>query len=146
MSRILSSFGLCAALLLTVTSVSAQNASQSSSQPAAETAAPTKSAKPAKHGHAWADNFLIHGTVFNDKGLAFPGVQVRIRRRDEKKIRWQDATNSRGDFAIRVPHDASYEVLTHAKGFLDQAKTADAKAGLTDQTLAFKLEPSGGKK
>lgn len=115
-------------------------------QSTAQTPETSKCAKPAKHKHTWADDFLIHGTVFNDKGLAFPRVEVRIRRVSEKKVRWHDATNSRGDFAIRVPYDASYEVLARARGFRDQAKTVDAKAGLTDETLAFRLEPLGGKK
>lgn len=115
-------------------------------QPTAQAAESSKSAKPAKHKHTWADDFLIHGTVFNDKGLALPRVEVRIRRVTEKKVRWQEATNSRGDFAIRVPYDASYEVLARAKGFRDQAKTVVAKAGLTDEALAFRLEPLGGKK
>ena len=136
---------VCVVLAATVSFAAAQEkpaapAAQAPAQPA------SSSTNPAKHRHTWADDFLIHGTVFTDKGLAFSGAQVRIRRAGDKKFRWQDATNSRGDFAIRVPHDASYEVLTHAKGFVDQTKTVNAKPGLTDETLAFKMEPAGGRK
>lgn len=78
--------------------------------------------------------------------MAFPGVELRIRRVGDKEFRWQDVTNSRGDFAIRVPQDSSYEVVTHAKGFVDQSKTVDAKTGLTEESLVFKMEPKDGRK
>ena len=108
--------------------------------------APDSSSKPAKHRHTPFDDFLIHGTVFNDKALGFPGVDIRIRRAGEKKFHWQDVTNSRGDFAIRVPYNASYEIVTHAKGFLDQSKIIDAKSGSAEQTLSFQMESAKGKK
>jgi hypothetical protein len=106
----------------------------------------SSSSKSAKHKHTPFDDFLIRGTVFNDEALAFPGVEVRVRLVGEKKFRWQDVTNSRGNFAFRVPHDASYEVVTHAKGFLDQSETVVAKTGSTDQNLSFKMQPTREKK
>ena len=112
----------------------------------AQQPAPDSSSKPARHKHTPFDDFLVHGTVFNDKSLAFPGVDIRIRRVGEKKFRWQDVTNSRGDFAIRVPYNASYEIVTHAKGFVDQSKTVDAKTGSADQSLSFQMEPAKDKK
>jgi hypothetical protein len=108
--------------------------------------AESSSSKSAAHRHTPFDDFLIRGTVFNDKALAFPGVDIRIRRAGEKKFHWQDVTNSRGDFAIRVPHNATYEIVTHAKGFLDQTKTIDAKPGSTEQNLSFQMESARGKK
>ena len=117
----------------------APNAQQSSS------GAPVSSSKAGKHRHTPFDDFLIRGTVFNDKARALPGAGIRIRRIGEKKFRWQDVTNSRGDFAVRVPYDASYEVVTHAKGFLDQSKTVEAKQG-SDQNLSFQMQPAQGKK
>jgi hypothetical protein len=98
----------------------------------------------AQHKHNPFEDFLIRGTVFTDKGLAFPGAEVRIRRVGEKKFRWQDATNSRGDFALRVPKSASYEVVVHAKHCVDQSKTVNAQGA--EQTLSFQMEPVGGKK
>ena len=107
---------------------------------------PSSSSKHPKPKYSHANDFLIRGTVFTDKALSFPGVQLRIRRAGEKKFRWQDSTNSRGEFAIRVPQDAQYEVVVHAKGFADQTKTIDAKKGLTEEKLSFRMEPQGGKK
>jgi len=40
-----------------------------------------------KYSHA--NDFLVRGTVFTDKALSFPGVQLRIRRAGEKKFRWR---------------------------------------------------------
>lgn len=104
-------------------------------------------AQSSSQKHNYFDGFLIHGTVFNEKALAFPAVQLRIRRAGEKKFHWETYTNSRGDFAIRVPKDSEYEILVHAKGFTDQTQTIDAKNGEDEKLLAFRMEPSGeGKK
>jgi hypothetical protein len=54
--------------------------------------------KPGKEKYSHANDFLIIGTVFGPKGYAFPGAQLKIRRKSEKKFRWEDYTNSRGDF------------------------------------------------
>jgi Carboxypeptidase regulatory-like domain len=113
---------------------------------AAQAGKAAKTANSAKHKHGPADDFLIRGTVFTDKSLAFPGAEIRIRRSGENKVRWQDFTNSRGNFAIRVPQNASYEILTRAKGFSEQRKTIEAKPGLTEQSVVFQMERLGGKK
>jgi hypothetical protein len=92
------------------------------------------------------EGFLIHGTVFDDKALAFPSVELRIRRAGEKKFRWETYTNSRGDFAVRVPKGTDYEIVVHAKGFTDQTQAIDAKIE-DEKLLSFRMEPSaGGKK
>ena len=114
--------------------------------PPPEPPTPSSSSKYPKQKYSHANDFLIRGTVFTDKALSFPGAQLRIRRTSEKKFRWQDYTNSRGEFAIRVPQGAEYELVVHAKGFTDQAKTIDAKKGLTEERLVFRMEPQGGKK
>src|SRR6266705_1861939 len=44
--------------------------------------------KPSKKKYSHVNDFLIRGTVFTDKALSFPGVQLRIRRAGEKKFRW----------------------------------------------------------
>jgi carboxypeptidase family protein len=97
-----------------------------------------------KHGHA--NDFLIIGTVFDSKGYAFPGVQLRIRRSTEKKFRWDDATNSRGEFAIRVPQGSQYEMVVHRKGFADQTRELDAKTGLGEARIVFRMEAEGEKR
>ncbi|PYT62332.1 MAG: hypothetical protein DMG35_07850 [Acidobacteria bacterium] len=107
----------------------------------------TKVDKPAKKKYSHANDFLIRGTVFNDKGLSFPGVELRIRPAGQKKYRWETYTNSRGEFAVRVPQGSDYEMLVHAKGFSDQTRTVDAKNGGNEETVVFRLEPAvGGKK
>lgn len=92
-----------------------------------------------KYGHA--DDFLILGTVFTDKGYAFPGIEIRVRRASEKKFHWETYANSRGEFAVRVPKGTDYEMLVRAKGFLDQTKPLDAKSGLSEARLVFRMEP-----
>jgi hypothetical protein len=115
--------------------------------PAADTAAAKPPAKNGKLKYSHANDFLIHGSVFNNKALAFPGVKLRVRRAGEQKFRWEDYTNSRGEFAIRVPQGPEYEMVVHAKGFADQTKVVDAKNGTNDNNLVFRMEPAaGGKK
>ena len=86
--------------------------------------------------------FLIIGTVFDEKALSFPGVQVRVRRVDEKKFRWETYTNSRGEFAVRVPEGFDYEVVVRAKHYQDQAKSVTTNRGDIQQRLSIKLEPA----
>lgn len=129
----------------------ARPASSQEPAPPATTASPngTAAARPAKSGkqkYSHANDFLIRGSVFTDKARAFPGVKLRIRRSGEQKFRWEDYTNSRGEFAMRVPQGAEYEMVVHAKGFVDQTKVVDAKSGIADTTLAFQLRPAGGKR
>jgi hypothetical protein len=111
--------------------------------PAAQPAAPENAPKQ-KYSHA--NDFLIIGTVFDPKGYAFPGVELKIRRSTEKKYRWDSYTNSRGDFAVRVPQGSDYEMLIHVKGFADQTRTLDAKTGVSEARIVFRMEPAAGDK
>jgi hypothetical protein len=119
-------------------------AAQSPTQQAAPASPPqsSSSAKGSKQKYSHANDFLIRGTVFTDKALSFPGVQLRIRRAGEKKFRWKDSTNSRGEFAIRVPQGTQYEMVVHAKGFADQARTIDARNGSGENNVVFRMEPA----
>ena len=85
---------------------------------------------------------MLTGTVFNEKVLAFPAVRVRIRQTSEKKFRWDTYTNSRGEFAVRVPEGREYEVLVQAKNFKEQSQTVKADAGSIQLRLSFRLEPA----
>lgn len=106
----------------------------------------TSTSKPAKQKYSHADDFLIRGTIFNDKALSAPGVQLRVRRAGDKKFRWESYTNSRGEFAVRVPQGSTYEMVIRAKGFAEQTRTIDAKSGTNTENIAFRLEPAlGGK-
>src|SRR6266566_497265 len=102
--------------------------------------------KPAKKRYSHANDFLIRGTVFTDKALSFPGVQLRIRRAGEKKFRWESYTNSRGEFAVRVPQGSDYEMVVRAKGFAEQARTIDAKTGGNEESMVFRMQPTAGGK
>jgi carboxypeptidase family protein len=115
--------------------------------PQAPPAAPPPAAdKPQKQRYSHANDFLIIGTVFDPKGFAFPGVELKIRRTNEKKYRWDSYTNSRGDFAVRVPQGSDYEMVIHAKGFADQTRALDAKTGVSEARIVFRMEPAGGEK
>jgi len=108
-------------------------------EPPASTSSSSSSDKHQKYSHA--NDFLILGTVFTEKGYAFPGIEIRVRRASEKKFRWDTYTNSRGEFAMRVPQGTDYEMLIRAKGFLDQTKALDAKSGINEARLVFRMEP-----
>ena len=141
---------LSCAALLPVTLASVFVAMQEPNAPPSATPAQnsgTRVDKRAKKKYSHANDFLIRGTVFNDKALSFPGVELRIRAAGQKKYRWETYTNSRGEFAVRVPQGSDYEMLVHAKGFSDQTRTIDAKNGGNEETVVFRLEPAvGGKK
>ncbi len=102
----------------------------------------SSSAKSGKQRYSHANDFLIRGTVFTDRALSFPGVQLRIRRSGEKKFRWEDQTNSRGEFAIRVPQGTQYEMVVRVKGFADQIRTIDARTGSGENNVVFRMEPA----
>lgn len=89
---------------------------------------------------------MITGTVFDEKALSFPDVKVRIRQTSEKKFRWEAYTNSRGEFAVRVPEGSEYEVQVQAKNFKEQSRTVKADAGAIQDRLSFRLEPVTGRK
>src|SRR5882672_3082441 len=52
--------------------------------PASQT---SSSEKPQKQKYSHANDFLIIGTVFDPKGYAFPGAELRVRKSNEKKYR-----------------------------------------------------------
>ena len=110
-------------------------AGPTAASPQAESGTKGSSKNKAKLG------FLIVGTVFDERALSFPGVEVRIRRADEKKFRWETYTNTRGEFAVRVPEGFDYEVVVRAKHYQDQAKSVATNNGDSQQRLSIKLEP-----
>lgn len=102
---------------------------------------PAAAQKLSKKKSAHLPDFLIHGTVFTEKGFSFPGAGLRIRIAGEKKYRWEAYSNSRGEFAVRVPSGADYEVLVHVKGFVDQTHTVEAKNSGDEETVVFLMKP-----
>ncbi len=61
---------------------------------------------------------LIFGTVWDPDGRPLYGVKVKIRRSDEKKVRWEIYSNHTGEFAQRVPvGKADYIVWADVKDY-----------------------------
>jgi hypothetical protein len=130
---------------------SSQPSQQSESSSAPASAPATQPSQPSssssKRGKTHANDFLVIGTVFTDKAYALPGAKIRVRRSSEKKFRWETYTNSRGEFAFRVPQGEEYEIVIIAKGFTDQNETVSAKSGISEDTVVYRMQPaSGGKK
>jgi len=106
--------------------------------------APSESSSSRKSKHSHGDDLVIRGTVFNERGLALQGVKLRIRRSDQKKPHWETYTNSRGEFAVRVPKGPDYEIAAESKGF---AKQSQAINGQSEENVVLHMQPvSGGKK
>jgi len=139
---------LCMAALVLFFSVGFAQAQEPAPPPSASaSSAPVSTpAKPGKKKYSHADDFLIRGTVFTDKALSFPSVQLRIRKAEEKKFRWESYTKSPGEFAVRVPQGSDYEMVVRAKGFAEQTRTIDAKTGGNEESMVFHMLPAAGGK
>lgn len=140
---------LLAVLLSTSHAICAQQAPASPATPATPPAPSTSRGQSSSSRsssssskHKPIPSFLIIGTIFNENAFSLPNVQVRIRRAGEKKFRWETTTNSRGEFAVRVPPGYEYEVLAHIKDYEDQNQTVDSKTEV-QQRLSIKLQPRG---
>lgn len=118
-------------------------AGASSRTPTQDSTSKTGSPGNKKYSHH-ADDFLIRGTVFNEKAFSLPAAELRFRKEGQKKYKWETYTNSRGEFALRVPQGSNYEILVHVKGFADQTRTIEAKGGGNEQTLVFRMQPVNG--
>ena len=129
--------------------VMAQEPSAQPQQPAApvqpSSSVDSSSAQPPKKG-SHSDDFLVRGTVFTPDGLSFPGAELFIRRTTDKKFKWNTATNSRGEFAVRVKMGGDYQVVVRAKGFQELSQPVDAKTGERFKTLIFHMQRQEGKK
>lgn len=101
--------------------------------------AQTESSTKSKHVRH-LDAFLIRGTVYDEKSLSLSGAQLRVKRHGEKKYRWSTVTNSRGEFAIRVPPGSDYELLTQAKDFTDNVTAVDAKNQSSEDNMVIHME------
>jgi hypothetical protein len=124
----------------------AQEPAPPSPAPASQAPAPIPN-KAGKQKYSHVNDYLIRGTVFNEKALSFRGVQLRIRLTGEKKFRWESYTDSRGEFAVRVPQGSVYEMVVRVKGFEEQTRTIDAKNGGDAENIVFRMRPTeGGKK
>ena len=73
----------------------------------------------AQGGKKNAPYAVVAGTVFRDPGFAQPGATVVLTRKDDPTFKKQEAaSDSRGDFAFRVPPGpGAYVVRAALKGF-----------------------------
>ena len=114
--------------------------------PPEKTAAPPQNAPPTRESSTNTTKnkippFVILGTVFDEKAMAYLGVQVRVRLKGDKKFKWDTYTNSRGEFAVRVPEGPDYEVFVHVKHFQDVSEFVSAKGGVVQQQLSIRMQP-----
>ncbi len=106
----------------------------------------TADEKPKRKGPSLAEQFLIFGTVFEERGFALPGAEIAVRRAGEKKTRWRQYSDARGEFAVRVPPGAEYDLTVKAKGYAEQTRKVDARKSAHEDTV-FQMQPApGGKK
>jgi hypothetical protein len=132
---------LSPALLFAQTQQPQPNPPPAPAAPPVQTGSSSSKKSQSKHQH----DFLIKGTVFTQEGLSYPGAQIRIRKTGTKSFHWQDAANSRGEFAIRVTQGAKYEVVVSAKGCKEQMKSVDATGDQRVGEVVFHMEREGGK-
>lgn len=133
---------LACALLANAVLLAGQEPAPPQPAPATESSSKQTPGKNSSH----ADDFLVRGTVFTEQGYALPGAELRIRRTSEKKFRWDTASNSRGEFAVRVKMGSDYEVVVRAKGYQEQSLGVNAATGERVKELVFKMQRQTGKK
>jgi carboxypeptidase family protein len=92
-----------------------------------------------------AHDFVIFATVFTNRGFALPGARARVRRSDEKKFRWEALSDRQGEFGIRLPQGAEYELAVEARGFKPEIRKIDAREG-NQIDLTIRMEPVPGGK
>lgn len=92
-----------------------------------------------------SDEFLLFGTVFTEQGFALRAAEIRVRRASERKVRWEARSDSRGEFAVRVPRGAEYEVSIRAAGYQEHSQKVDAREG-SREDFVFRLQPVAGGK
>lgn len=92
-----------------------------------------------------AHDFVIFATVFTDQGFALPGARVRVRRADEKKPKWEATSDRRGEFAVRVPEGADYEMSVEASGFKPEIRKIDAREETRADLTIRMNKATGGK-
>jgi hypothetical protein len=84
----------------------------------ATTQSSTSSDKAAKKDYA-----LIYGTVWGPENQSVAGVPISIRKVSDKKPKWELVSDSRGEFAQRVPVGAQdYIVQANIKAPKGQPK------------------------
>jgi hypothetical protein len=99
-------------------------------------------------GQKPAAQAVIAGSVHRDTGFALPGAEIVVAPWPESgggakpKGRWRTSTNSRGEFAVRVPAGRMrYNVTVRASGYRTEEKPVTIGAD-ERVDLSFILEPA----
>jgi hypothetical protein len=116
-------------------------AGQAPTAPQETKPATSESSSTSKAKRSHANDLLIRGTVFNERGLSMQGVRLRIHRVDAKKPHWETYTNSRGEFAVRVPTGSDYQIAAEIKEFAKQSQAVHGKDGAAEEKVIFHMEP-----
>jgi len=87
-----------------------------------------------------AHDFVIFTTVFTDKGFALFGARARVRREEDKKFKWEAMSDRQGEFALRVPQGAEYEMTIEARGFKTETRKIDTRED-NRADLTIRMEP-----
>ena len=75
-------------------------------------------ARPRPEGGPEKPYALIFGTVWGPSNAALYAVRVKLRREGDKKAKWEQYSDRRGEFAFRVPAGkATYYVSADLKGY-----------------------------
>ncbi len=85
---------------------------------------------------------VVAGTVFRNTGHALRGAEIVVTSSEGgKKGEWKGLSDTRGEFAMRIPAGApSYTVSVKAEGFAIQKKSVTLSAD--DRVdLSFVMEP-----
>ena len=72
---------------------------------------------------------LLSGTVFHPGSLSLPGAKVTAYPTDGGKGKWENMTDARGEFALRVPatpEGVTYRLRAEAKGMETQERELTA--------------------
>ena len=84
---------------------------------------------------------LLAVSVFTADGFALPGIPVSVKRKDDRKPKWQGRTDRRGELALRLPAGrGTYEVTTGSKEHDNQTQTVDVY-GEERMDVIFRLTP-----
>lgn len=91
---------------------------------------------------------LLGGTVFTAEGYALPGVTLSIKRKDDRKPKWRAVSDSRGEFAVRLPAEAAtYEVSTQSEDYENQTKAVEVVGRQNESvTVLFRLARKQGER
>jgi len=88
---------------------------------------------------------LLSGSVHSVEGFAISGVPVSVRHQEDRKPRWRAVSDTRGEFALRLPAEAAtYEVTTESNEHENQTKTVKvAGTGKETVVVLFRLARKG---